>query len=730
MTLVFLLVSSILLNPVYYTNSNYFYEITGKDSLVFGATNGGLVRYNRLRNTFDVITSTDGLLCNRNTSCSLDSSGYVWTGCDFGLAVISSDLTAVEIYPEQYLTSTVIHDIVAMPDSLYIGSASGLLFIDTRGTSVDFDDDVRLRLYQSNGLPSDNVTALAVSDTLVWVGTTGGLVHFNKDFSNPVQYTTSHGLLSNSIRSILIVDTSVYVATSNGLNRFSAGTFDTLFMGVDIQDMTGWGDSLVITLDSVSQVAVYYNNDTTIIRNGLPYRCPVRSLLVLGDELLGGLGNRYMRDYFGEGIGIFNSAVNTWDVYERSCLPSNHISEITVHSAGVFVACGARAGDSRGIGWLHDTGEWTHFSRDSLLPSNHIHRAVTAPDSTVWFGINAFSGQGSDTVMAFSFSPDAGAWRFLPVGYLGMEPTVAVWDLEFDHDNNLFLALSGPSDKLWVLDSSLSTAMFLGNEDISYGFNMEIAIDSSGNIWRTKTGDFGGIVVINTQNTLFDRNDDVLAEYGQSDGLLAKYAWGCVVDRRDVLYVANVVALLSRRQGQFSGISLSQDDHLDVELDTQGRVWVMARDGIYMYDPDLGASRGWRYASDLGVHMEFLDVTNEIIQVQGFAFDRLRNCFWLGGETGLLQIEVLFDTMPSLDSTLVYPNPVIGHGTVKIRSLPPDARVNIYSIAGRLIAEDLRPDNVFGEVRWDIPDDVASGLYFALIMTSQGEKVLTFAIVR
>ena len=114
MTLVFFLVSSIILDPVYYTNSNYFYEITGKDSFVFGATNGGLVRYNMLRNTFDVITSTDGLLCNRTTSCSLDSAGYVWAGCDLGLAVVNSDLATVANYPSQYISSVSIHDIVAV----------------------------------------------------------------------------------------------------------------------------------------------------------------------------------------------------------------------------------------------------------------------------------------------------------------------------------------------------------------------------------------------------------------------------------------------------------------------------------------------------------------------------------------------------------------------------------------------------------------------------------------
>jgi ligand-binding sensor domain-containing protein len=176
--------------------------------------------------------------------------------------------------------------------------------------------------------------------------------------------------------------------------------------------------------------------------------------------------------------------------------------------------------------------------------------------------------------------------------------------------------------------------------------------------------------------------------------------------------------------------NVSSEELFDVEMDSEERVWIMARDGLYYYDPKLNILGGWRYY-ELGVHMEFLAFSNELIQVQGFEFDPWRGCFWLAGETGLLKVAVQYDTAIPLDSILIYPNPVLGKGVVRIKHLPVDALVNIYAISGRLLIDNLQPDPVFGEVVWYIPNDIGSGLYFALIRSSRyGNKVCKFAIVR
>jgi hypothetical protein len=139
--------------------------------------------------------------------------------------------------------------------------------------------------------------------------------------------------------------------------------------------------------------------------------------------------------------------------------------------------------------------------------------------------------------------------------------------------------------------------------------------------------------------------------------------------------------------------------------------------------------QGWEYY-ELGVHIQFMEFSNEVIQIQGFEFDPERSCFWLGGETGLLQLTVMQDSISDLDSILIYPNPAVASPVVKIKNLPANAQVRIFSITGRMLAEGLVADDVFGEVVWVIPEDIASGLYFALISTPEHSRVCKFAIVK
>ncbi|HEC78881.1 MAG TPA: T9SS type A sorting domain-containing protein [candidate division WOR-3 bacterium] len=730
MILIFLLLSNISFHSEYYTNTNFYYEITGKDSIIYGASNGGAVVYNRLSGSFRVLTNSDGLQTNRQRCTALDSSGYIWFGNEFGLALVSGGFDSVLIYPPECLACTRIQGIICLKDSVYVASSGGLLFIATNSTPADFSDDSRLRIFTTDGLPSNNVLSLAVHNNRIWVGTDNGIACFTKDFNpdSTFTYNTSHGLLDTRINKIAVIDTTIYVGTDAGLNRFNGSYFDTLLLGYGVCDITYRGDSLALALDSLSQFGFLFQGNLVIEKEGIPYRCDVFSLLNINDTLFCGLGNRYTVDYYGRGIGRFDADGELWELIERECLPSNHISEITANEYGVFVACGARAGYSRGIGWLDNEGDWSRFGCDTVLSFKHIHRCVTAPDGKVWFGVNPFSSSGADTLMAFAFEPLTQTWTFLGARYHGMDSSVAVWDLEFDSHNNMYISLAGPSDKLWVIDSALNEVCFLGEK--STGFKVELALDSIGRVWSTMIGAEGGLMMIDTDNTLFDRSDDSSIKFGESDGMLSKYAVGCIVDRNNNLYVANEVGLLMYDGSTFSGFTdISNEELFDVELDSEGRVWLLAMDGIYFYDPRLKITDGYTF-KELGVHIEFMDFSNEIVQVQGFEFDPIRNCFWIGGETGLLKLEVQFDTLPALDSILLYPNPVVNHSVVKIKNIPADARVSIYSISGRLLVRGLEPDPVFGEVVWDIPDDLSSGLYFVLVNTPRGNRVCKFAVVK
>ena len=278
MAVIVLFIITISVQPEYYTNTNYIYELTGNDSIVYCATNGGVIAYNYLNGSFKVLTNTDGLQLNRQTCLGVDSSGYIWVGNESGLALIDPNFSNVLRYPVSSLPNSIVQEIICTLDTIFVGTAGGLLIIDTKGTPQDFTDDVLEVKYQYDGLPSDNVLSVASGDTLLWVGTDDGLASFNKDFlSPPIIWTTSNGLLNNKIDKIAVIDTTVYVGTELGLNRFRGDYFDTLVVNHEIKDISYAGDSLVLALEANNQGGIYYQGSLIVINKGLPTNCRVLS---------------------------------------------------------------------------------------------------------------------------------------------------------------------------------------------------------------------------------------------------------------------------------------------------------------------------------------------------------------------------------------------------------------------------------------------------------------------
>ncbi len=710
------------IQPEYYTNTNIIYDFTGRDSMIYCATNGGFVTFNRLTDVFTVLTNTDGLQKNEQSCVGLDSSGHIWTGNTLGLVLVENDLSSILTYPIECLTCTRIQVITCLRDSVYVGSSNGILFIDTKGTPLDFSDDTQTKIFDID------VRSIAIDDTSIWVGTaTDGIIRYSKNgLQHLATYTVNDGLLDNEINAVAFIDNQLYAGTNSGLNRLVSGHFDTLLINYQINRISHLGDSIILGLNQDQKVALFFGGNVTTINNGLQWYTTVRCLLNLQDELFCGLGNRYAHNYFSEGIGRYDAENGIWYTRKNRCLPSNHIAEITANEQGIFVACGQReqAAASRGFGWLNNQNEWFSFSTDSILPSNFVHRCVTAPDGRIWLGYNTFPDSYT-SVMLSCFDPQERTWFDIFNRYNGMEGTEAVWDIAFDNDNTMYLALGRPTDKLWLIDSSLTIVYYLNPQTTD--FRIEIALDSSGIVWQTHTD--AGLSMTDTKNTLFDRTDDEYRNYTKSDGIASNYMRGCLVAPNNVLYACTDTGLVVfDSAGVINRDDITSAELLDVELDSQGRLWILARDGIHSLDLSTNSISHWRF-SDLGVDINFLESIAAMTQVQGFEFDPIRRCFWVGGENGLLKLAVQYDPEVEIGAASVYPNPATG-STVRIKDIPQDARVDIYTLSGRRVAQDLVPDTVFGEVVWRIPADIASGMYFALVRSEQGDKTYKFAIAR
>ena len=120
MILILVLVAEINIQPYYYTNTNYYYEIVSQDSIVYGATSGGIIAYDGQSRIFQVLTNTDGLQQNRQKCLGLDSTGFIWVGNELGLALVNNNFSEVWIYPAEHLTGTNTQEIVCLRDSIYV----------------------------------------------------------------------------------------------------------------------------------------------------------------------------------------------------------------------------------------------------------------------------------------------------------------------------------------------------------------------------------------------------------------------------------------------------------------------------------------------------------------------------------------------------------------------------------------------------------------------------------
>ncbi|HEX9912807.1 MAG TPA: hypothetical protein VGB01_06125, partial [candidate division Zixibacteria bacterium] len=61
-----------------YTNMNYTKQLLLKDSFLWVATTGGLVKFNTFDNTYQKITNVEGLGGNYLYSIAVDTAGNFW----------------------------------------------------------------------------------------------------------------------------------------------------------------------------------------------------------------------------------------------------------------------------------------------------------------------------------------------------------------------------------------------------------------------------------------------------------------------------------------------------------------------------------------------------------------------------------------------------------------------------------------------------------------------------
>jgi len=138
---------------------------------------------------------------------------YIWAAADYGIYLHDrkiGDWTYVAGSPE--MRNSQAHQISLNKNEVWFARSDGIECYN-KSTGV-------FTPYQSIFFGRFHALSILADDSVVWVGTDGGLYKYHRDLDSWASFTTEDGLPSNTINSILRDGDYLWLGTESGLCRF------------------------------------------------------------------------------------------------------------------------------------------------------------------------------------------------------------------------------------------------------------------------------------------------------------------------------------------------------------------------------------------------------------------------------------------------------------------------------------------------------------------------------
>ena len=198
--------------------SDFILDVVVVDQVVWVGTRNGLCQYNQENGSWHTFEELEGTWIN---AIAVDGNS-LWLGTDRGLAQLTDQRLT-------FHSSRFTHHVSAIAseqDIVWVGTQQGLFMFDIR--------EKRWHNFTTeDGLPNNNVRALAVTEGALWVGTPGGLgvLPRNRLVSSVTRSAdwkqfnlTQPGIEMGheNIRDICVIDDEIWLGTIGGLGIYSA----------------------------------------------------------------------------------------------------------------------------------------------------------------------------------------------------------------------------------------------------------------------------------------------------------------------------------------------------------------------------------------------------------------------------------------------------------------------------------------------------------------------------
>lgn len=206
-------------------SSNMIKVITGNKDTVWVGTDYGLNQIDRKTLNIKKYTTEDGLLDDSIESLLVDREGNLWIGTENGINILDNKTGKIKDKTKNMLENVVsdMHIQEIYEDS------EGIFWLGTyiQGSLIRLDAETRkCKVYKI--LDSETKEEISTikciaegKDNILWIGTSEGLIKFDKKNGTSIKYTDEDGLCNNTIHGLLIDDDgNPWVSTNNGISKF------------------------------------------------------------------------------------------------------------------------------------------------------------------------------------------------------------------------------------------------------------------------------------------------------------------------------------------------------------------------------------------------------------------------------------------------------------------------------------------------------------------------------
>jgi ligand-binding sensor domain-containing protein len=692
----------------------------------------GLLQYNALTNEYQTFTKVNGLsdaqIINLKYNKANDALIITYQNGNIDIYQNNKFYNIPEIKIANIIASKKVYNIKFINNMAYLATGLGIVVLDADKKEIKATYPM-----VTNGT-QNIVYDIAYKNNDLFAFTNVGI--FKANINDPfLQNINAWQLISTAVyNNIYVHNDTAFVYNDRICKTWDwQNTFTTIYnSNVNIKNIVWANNTLVVAckedygyLSHLTYSGVIL--DTIAGLGPLKLDVDAANSVWIGDEYLG-----CVRIDVNKKLDVFKVQGPASESNFKLRIANNKL-----YSCAGFVDIGYNYSYSRrGINSFDKNGNWKNYSQFSNYP---------AMDSTFDI-LDVAYDPISNSTYATSFG--GGLLNFDAVDNLKiikqnsvLQPsgnTYLCTNLKMDKSNNMWLTVSNCFNNLLVKKADGTWQKFnipLPNE---YKVLSEIVIDNINQKWiilpRSQ-----GIAVLNDNNTIDNKTDDVITKYNAGKGagnLVSNNVYSLAVDKDNKIWV-----------GTDNGISIincAESATTNTKCDAENKVVNYDGKNDYLFINESikaivvdGGNRKW-IATDNGVWLISADAekilkrftiensplpTNEI---QTMELDPQTGVLYIGTFNGLVAYRTestIVNTDEEMQEPQVFPNPVPANysGTIAIKGLVDEADVRIVDAAGLMVykTKALGGQAVWNGLAYD-GKRPQSGVYYVFAASADG----------